>query len=84
LLVQTISSIPQAQKLPADGPCIFIGKAAIYFGDDVVFDDQKGHILLKNQPLAVCDKTDEALASLNRDTIFISESTFQKDGGGCC
>ncbi len=84
MLVQTSSSIPQAQKLPADGPCIFTGKAAIYFGDHEVFDDQKGHILLKNQPLAICDKTAGALASLHRDASFISESTFHYDGGGCC
>ena len=67
-----------------DGPCIFTGKAAIYYGDDDFIDDKKGHILLKNQPLAVCDKTAKALASLGRDDIFISESTFHYDGGGCC
>ena len=36
-----------------------------------------------NQPLAVCDKTAGALASLNRKDIFISESTYHYDGGGC-
>jgi hypothetical protein len=39
---------------------------------------------MPNQPLAVCDKTATALASLNRNDIFISESTFFYDGGGCC
>jgi hypothetical protein len=38
--------------------------------------------LLKNQPLAVCDKTAQALADLNRDDIYISESTFHYNGGG--
>jgi hypothetical protein len=38
------------------------GKAAIYYGDDRQFEfDGKGHVLLKNQPLAICDKTAQAL-----------------------
>ena len=48
------------------------------------FDDKKGHILLKNQPLAICDKTAAVLQALNRDDIYFSESTFHYDGGGCC
>ncbi len=84
IYIESIEVAAIKDPMPADGPCIFTGKAAIYFGDDEVFDDQKGHILLKNQPLAVCDKTAGALASLNRDDIFISESTFHYDGGGCC
>ena len=37
--------------MPADGPCIFTGKAAIYYGSEDYFDDGQGHTLLKNQPL---------------------------------
>ena len=70
--------------MPADGPCVFTGKTAIYFGSDDSFEDNKGHVLLPNQPLAVCDKTAGALASLGREDIFISESTWFYDGGGCC
>jgi hypothetical protein len=70
--------------MPEDGPCIFTGKAAIYYGDEDYFDDGTGHTLLKNQPLAICDKTAKDLASLVRDDIYISESTFHYDGGGCC
>ncbi|UKN01685.1 arsenosugar biosynthesis arsenite methyltransferase ArsM [Paracrocinitomix mangrovi] len=70
--------------MPSDGPCVFTGKTAIYYGEEELFDDGKGHTLLLNQPLAVCDKTAGALASLGRDDIFISESTYHYDGGGCC
>lgn len=70
--------------MPDDGPCVFTGKTAIYFGDEELFDDKKGHTLLQNQPLAICDKTAGALASLGRDDIYISESTYHYDGGGCC
>jgi len=67
-----------------DGSCIFTGKAAIYYGDDAYYDDDKGHILLKNQPIAICDKTAGQLKDLGRNDIYISESTFHYDGGGCC
>jgi len=66
------------------GPCIFTGKAAIYYGSEDYFDDKKGHVLVKNQPLAICDKTAGAIAALGRDDIYISESTYHYDGGGCC
>ncbi|RED50213.1 arsenosugar biosynthesis arsenite methyltransferase ArsM [Seonamhaeicola aphaedonensis] len=84
IYIESIEVAAIKDPMPADGPCIFTGKAAIYFGDDDFFDDNAGHILIKNQPLAVCDKTADNLAALNRDDIFISESTYHYDGGGCC
>ncbi len=70
--------------MPIDGPCVFTGKTAIYFGPESYYDDHKGHVLSKNQPLSVCDKTANNLAMLGRKDIFISNSTFFYDGGGCC
>lgn len=84
IYIESIEVAAIKDPMPSDGPCIFTGKAAIYYGEHHYFDDKKGHVLLKNQPLAICDKTAGALASLNRDDIFISESTFHYDGGGCC
>ena len=69
--------------MPPDGPCVFSGKTAIYYGDQPYFDDRKGHLLMVNQPLAVCDKTAAALQSLN-ESIYISPSTYHYKGGGCC
>ena len=70
--------------MPEDGPCIFTGKTAIYFGNEDFFDDKKGHVLMQNHPLAVCNKTAQALKDLGKNDIFISEATFHYDGGGCC
>jgi len=84
IYIESIEVAAIKDLMPKDGPCIFTGKAAIYYGEDDYFDDGKGHTLLKNQPLAICDKTAAALASLGRDDIFISPSTFHYDGGGCC
>jgi hypothetical protein len=61
----------------------FQGKSSIYYLDEAFVDDKKGHILLKNQPMAICDKTAGDLASFGREDIFIIESTFQQDGDGC-
>jgi SAM-dependent methyltransferase len=84
IYIESIEVAAIKDPMPSDGPCIFTGKAAIYFGSDDYFDDKAGHILLKNQPLAICDKTAKALKKLNRKDIFISKSTFHYDGGGCC
>lgn len=84
IFIESVEVAAIKDPMPEDGPCIFTGKAAIYYGDESFFDDQKGHILLQNQPLAICDKTAKALSDLGRDDIYISESTFHYDGGGCC
>ena len=84
IYIESIEVAAIKDPMPEDGPCIFTGKAAIYYGDQDYFDDEKGHVLMPNQPLAVCDKTAAALAALNRNDIFISPSTFHYDGGGCC
>ncbi len=84
IFIESIEVCAIKDPMPSDGPCVFTGKAAIFYGKDAYFDDKKGHVLLKNQPLAVCDKTAQALTDLNRDDIYISESTFHYNGGGCC
>lgn len=84
IFIESIEVCAIKDPMPVDGPCVFTGKAAIYYGKESYFDDKKGHTLLKNQPLAVCDKTAAALASLERKDIYISESTFHYNGGGCC
>ena len=84
IFIESIEVCAIKDPMPADGPCVFTGKAAIYYGKEAYFDDKKGHTLMKNQPLAICDKTAAALASLERKDIYISESTFHYNGGGCC
>ena len=84
IYIESIEVAAIKDPMPEDGPCVFTGKAAIYFGYEDFFDDEAGHVLLKNQPLAICDKTAIMLASLKRDDIYISKSTYHYDGGGCC
>ena len=82
--IESVEICAIKDPMPADGPCVFTGRTAIHYGDAEFFDDGKGHTLAQNQPLAVCDKTAGALASLGRNDILISESTYFYDGGGCC
>ncbi len=84
IYIESVEVCAIKDPLPGDGPCVFTGKTAIYFGNDKFFDDQRGHVLMPNQPLSICDKTAQALARLDRDDIFISPSTFFYSGGGCC
>ena len=84
LYIESIEVCAIKDPMPDDGPCIFTGKSAIYYGTEDFYDDHKGHVLLKNQPLAICDKTARALANLNRKDLYISPATFHYDGGGCC
>lgn len=84
IFIESVEVAAIKDPMPEDGPCVFTGKSAIYYGNEPHFDDNKGHVLLQQQPLAVCDKTAGALASLGRDDIFVSESTYFYDGGGCC
>lgn len=84
IYIESVEVCAIKDPVPPDGPCIFTGKTAIYFGNEEFFDDQKGHILLPNQPLAICDKTAHHLLQLGYEDIFISPSTWFYDGGGCC
>jgi SAM-dependent methyltransferase len=84
IFIESVEICAIKDPMPGDGPCIFTGKTAIYYGDDDYFDDDHGHFLTRNQPLAVCDKTAKALACLGRDDLHITESTWFYDGGGCC
>lgn len=84
IYIESIEVCAIKDPMPEDGPCVFTGKTAIYYGGEDNFDDNKGHNLIQNQPLAVCDKTAGALEGLGRDDIYISPSTYFYDGGGCC
>ncbi len=84
LVIESVEICAIKDPMPADGPCVFTGKTAIYYGSDILFDDGKGHSMTPNQPLAVCDKTAGALTALGRNDLYISESTYHYDGGGCC
>ena len=84
IFIESVEICAIKDLIPADGPCIFTGRSAIYFGSEEYFDDHNGHILLNNHPLSICNKTAEKLAALNRSDIFISDSTWHYNGGGCC
>lgn len=84
ILLDSIEVVAHKVPVPDDGPCIFTGCTAIYNGTDAQFDDGAGHVLLREVPLAVCDKTAAALAALNHPDLFITPRTWHYAGNGCC
>ncbi len=84
LLLESVEVMAIKDPIPEDGPCIFTGAMAIYFGPDAIFDDGKGHILAKDLPLSVCDKTGKNLRALGRSDLMVTDGTYFYDGGGCC
>ncbi|MEM7228501.1 MAG: arsenosugar biosynthesis arsenite methyltransferase ArsM [Planctomycetota bacterium] len=84
LLLETIEVAAYKVPVPADGPCIFTGRTAIYAGSERQFDDGNGHVMVQDIPMPVCDKTASALESLGRDDVVVTGSTWHYAGGGCC
>ncbi len=84
LLLESLEIAAYKVDVPVDGPCVFTGRCAIYTGPDHNFDDGQGHVLVRDIPLGVCDKTAGALAALGRDDLTITDSTWHYAGGGCC
>ncbi|MEM8608637.1 MAG: arsenosugar biosynthesis arsenite methyltransferase ArsM [Myxococcota bacterium] len=84
LLLESVEAVAIKDPIPDDGPCIFTGRTAIYVGPDEHFDDGKGHLIARDLPLGVCDKTAAALESLGRADLMVTEPTWHYPGDGCC
>jgi len=84
IIIESVEVCAIKDPMPTDGPCIFTGKTAIYYGNEPYYDDKKGHVLYQNMPLAVCDKTANALLNAGIPDLYISPSTYHYAGGGCC
>jgi SAM-dependent methyltransferase len=84
LLLESLEICAHRVPVPGDGPCVFTGRTAIYTGEDDSFDDGAGHVLPRDIPIAVCDKTAAALAALRHADLTLTGSTWHYAGGGCC
>lgn len=84
LLLESLDTVSFKVPIPADGACIFTGKTAIYQGESELLDDHAGHVLVRGNPMAVCDKTALNLSLKFPQEIIITNSTWHYNGGGCC
>ncbi len=84
LLLESVEVVAIKDPIPADGACIFTGRTATWIGDSPLFDDRKGHVLSRDVPLGVCDKTAGALGVLGNPDIVLTRSTWHYPGDGCC
>ena len=84
LLLESLDTVSFKVPIPADGACIFTGKTAIYQGTSELLDDRAGHVLVRGNPIAVCDKTALNLSLQFPSEVIITNSTWHYHGGGCC
>ncbi len=84
LLLESLELCGIKVAIPDDGACVFTGRAAIYSGPGQSFDDGNGHLLVRDLPQGVCDKTAKALTALGRSDITVTPSTWHYTGDGCC
>jgi SAM-dependent methyltransferase len=82
LWLESVEVAAFADPIPDDGACIFTGRVAIYTGAEPHFDDGKGHFLLRDVPLGICDKTAAALTPV--PDVHVTASTWHYPGDGCC
>lgn len=84
LLLESVEVVAIKDPVPPDGPCIFTGRTATYVGDEDVFDDGAGHVLQRDLPMGICDKTAGKLEQLARTDLIVTPSTWHYAGDGCC
>ncbi len=84
ILLESLELVVYKNPVPADGACIFAGETVIYSGAEAAYDDGKGHLIQRDVPLPVCQKTAGNLRALNRPDLFITKPTYHYAGGGCC
>lgn len=84
IVLESVEIAAINEPIPTDGPCIFTGCAAIYVGEDNLLDDGAGHLMQRDMPLQVCDKTAATLRALDRADLVVTGPTYHYRGGGCC
>ncbi len=84
ILLESIEAVAIRTPVPEDGACVFAGESVIYVGDEEAFDDERGHIVQRDVPLAVCRKTADRFRSLGRSDLIVTAPTWHYGGGGCC
>ena len=84
ILLETVELAAFNDPVPEDGPCVFTGQYVFYTGEESFFDDGKGHVIMPDVSLAVCDKTGGFFREMNRPDLHVTESNYHYGGGGCC
>ena len=67
-----------------DGPCVFTRQEVFKTGSEQAFDEGRGHLVLPDVPLGVCDKTARWFRNLERVDFHVTDPTYHYGDGGCC
>lgn len=84
ILLESLEIVAYKHPILEDGACVFIGETVIYTGNEEYFDDRKGHVMQRDVPLSICNKTANKLRQLRRNDLYVTEPTYCYAGGGCC
>ena len=84
IVLESVEICAIKSPVAADGPDVFAGHTAIYFGADEYFSEDTGLRLPGNQPTPISAKAAARLVALSRQDIFVSEPTWFYTGAGCC
>ena len=86
ILLESVEICAIKTPVAADGPTVWAGNTAIYFGQAPAFDDGSALHLPANQPMPVSLSDAAKLTALARPDIYVSGPTWSQSAGGagCC
>lgn len=76
ILLESVEICAVKSPVAVDGPTVWAGQTAIYFGGEPAFHDGNGIHLPSNQPIPISLGDGTKLAKLGRPDIFLSEPTW--------
>lgn len=88
ILMESLELVAYKRPVPKDGAHVFAGETIIYFGTEKLWDEE-GHIVPRNIPHPISQKTARYFRKLNRSDMVITAPTYHfsgssVSGGGCC
>ncbi|MGD9829483.1 MAG: arsenosugar biosynthesis arsenite methyltransferase ArsM [Hyphomicrobiaceae bacterium] len=84
ILLESVEICAVKSPVPADGPTIYAGQTAIYFGRQAAFHDGNGIHLPSNQPMPVSLQDGARLKSLGRSDLYVTDVSWTHAAAAKC
>jgi SAM-dependent methyltransferase/predicted phosphodiesterase len=85
ILLESVEICAIKSPVVMDGPTVYAGQTAIYYGGDDAFSDGKEIHLPSNQPVPISMRDAGKLKRLGRSDIYVSEPSWSHAAAsGCC
>lgn len=76
IVLQAVELAAYKTPVPPDGASVFRGETLLYFGTKELLDSGEGHVLWRNIPLPVSQKTADEFRKNPREGVTVTEPTF--------